>query len=138
MQKVILDTNVVVSALISKGFPADIVEKVVLEENVELCLSDEVFAEYVEVLNRKKFSRFKRFHEKAQVVLAQLEKMAKKFVPSQKVDILKDLDDNKFLELALEADADFLITGNTKDFTIDELENTKIVIPKDYWEKHKP
>lgn len=58
--------------------------------------------------------------------------------PDQKVDLLKDSDDNKFLELAIEVKADFIITGNTRDFTIREIGITKIVTPTEYWDNFKP
>lgn len=61
MQKIILDTNVVVSALISSSIPTKILYDLVLTQKVETCLSDEVFAEYIEVLNRDKFTRFANF-----------------------------------------------------------------------------
>jgi len=42
------------------------------------------------------------------------------------------------LELADECGADFIITGNTNDFTFPLYKQTKIVTPKDYWENYKP
>jgi hypothetical protein len=42
------------------------------------------------------------------------------------------------LELADECVADFVITGNTNDFTFPEYKQTKIVSPKEYWELHQP
>jgi putative PIN family toxin of toxin-antitoxin system len=53
MQKLILDTNVIVSALISNAIPSKILYELVLTEKVKICLSEEVFAEYVEVLSRE-------------------------------------------------------------------------------------
>jgi predicted nucleic acid-binding protein len=41
----------------------------------------------------------------------------KSFFPTVKVDLIPDLNDNKILELADECEADFIITGNTNDFT---------------------
>ena len=38
------------------------------------------------------------------------------------------------LELAYESKADFIITGNTNDFTISEYLHTKIVTPREFWE----
>jgi len=58
MQKLILDTSVIVSALISSSIPSKILYELVLTRKVEICLSEEVLAEYVEVLNRDKFSKF--------------------------------------------------------------------------------
>ncbi len=57
MQKVILDTNVVVSALLSNSVPSSIMYELVLTRTVEVCLSEEVVAEYVAVLARDKFRK---------------------------------------------------------------------------------
>jgi len=54
------------------------------------------------------------------------------------MQIVSDKDDNKILELADECGADFIITGNTNDFTFPLYKQTKIVTPKDYWENYKP
>nr|AGS53598.1 hypothetical protein [uncultured bacterium contig00070] len=58
--------------------------------------------------------------------------------PTSNIDLLSDKDDNMFLELAEESEADFLITGNINDFTISEYKKTLIVTPKQYWENHRP
>ncbi len=136
MQRIVLDTNVLVSALISRSYPAMIVEELVLEERVEICISDEVMEEYVEVLRRPKFDRFANFRVNADILLNHIEEIGTRFIPSQKVEVLTDIDDNKFLELAIEADANFVITGNTKHFTLDKFENTLILTPADYWENY--
>ncbi|GAA4462507.1 hypothetical protein GCM10023189_39240 [Nibrella saemangeumensis] len=47
-----------------------------LTEKVETCLSEEVVIEYLEVLNKDKFSRFASFKTKAQVVLNKLREIA--------------------------------------------------------------
>ncbi len=60
------------------------------------------------------------------------------FQPKIKLNIISDIDDNKIIELADECNADFIITGNTNDFTFSSYKNTKILTPKDYWENHKP
>ncbi len=60
------------------------------------------------------------------------------FQPKIKLNIISDFDDNKIIELADECNADFIITGNTNDFTFSSYKNTKILTPKDYWENHKP
>jgi predicted nucleic acid-binding protein len=50
----------------------------------------------------------------------------------RKIDILTDIRDNKFLELAAVNFADYLVTGNTLDFTITEFESTSILTPQEY------
>ncbi len=138
MQKLILDTNVIVSALISKSIPSKILYELILQRKVELCLSQEVFAEYVEVLNRDKFSKFVDFKAKAEVVLSKLNEISTLYRTDRKVDILTDTSDNKFLELAAVSAADYLTTGNTLDFTIKEFEYTKILTPREYWDHYAP
>lgn len=138
MQKLILDTNVIVSALISSSIPSKILYELVLTEKVEICLSDEVLAEYVEVLNREKFSKFANFKTKAEVVLNRLREIATFYQTDRKIEVLTNTSDNKFLELAAVSNADYLTTGNTLDFTITEFEYTKILTPREYWDNYAP
>lgn len=138
MQKIVIDTNVLVSALIQKSYPYHIINEIFFENFIQLCISDKILEEYYEVLNRDKFSKYHNFVSKVEQLLVDIESNAIKFQPKIKLQLIKDKDDNKFLELADECNADFLITGNTNDFTMQEYKKTKIVTPKDYWEKYKP
>jgi putative PIN family toxin of toxin-antitoxin system len=70
-------------------------------------------------------------------ILAAIEAKSTWCYPKTKIDVIRDKDDNKFLELANESKANFLITGNTNDFTMKKFKKTFIVTPKEYWEKHK-
>jgi len=112
--------------------------ELVLTEKVEICLSEEVLAEYVEVLNREKFSKFANFKTKAEVVLNRLREIATFYQTDRKIEVLTDTSDNKFLELAAVSAADYLTTGNTLDFTITEFEYTKILTPREYWDNYAP
>ncbi len=136
MQKIILDTNVIVSALIQKSYPYFILHQVILSNEVELCISNRIIKEYHLVLNRSKFSKYSDFQSRAELVLLAIEQIAVFYHPKSKINILKDKEDNKFIEVAEEANADFVITGNSKDFNIKNYKKTKILSPKDYWEKY--
>ena len=59
------------------------------------------------------------------------------YEPTTKLKIIKDESDNRLLELAQISKADFIITGNTNDFTIKIYERTKIITPREYWEEFK-
>ena len=137
MQKIILDTNVIVSALISKSIPTIILYEFVLTKEVETCLSEEIFSEYVNVMNREKFAKFVNFKTKADVVLNKLREISTFYKTSKKIEILTDTSDNKFLELAAVCSADYLITGNTQDFQLTEFEYTRILTPREYWDSYK-
>jgi predicted nucleic acid-binding protein len=61
--------------------------------------------------------------------------VAKFCVDSDSLKIeLDQASDNKFLELAVYAKANFLITGNTRHFTVSEYCGVNIISPKDYIE----
>jgi uncharacterized protein len=137
MQKIIIDTNVLVSALIQRNYPNFILYNYVLENLVEVCISEELFEEYLEVLNRPKFSKYSDFVNKAEFVLTQIETKSTKFYPTQRFDIIEDIADNRLLELAAESKADFIITGNINDFTMTDFKGTKIVTPKEYWDNYR-
>ena len=138
MQKIVIDTNVIVSALIQRGYSYLIINEVFIEQKFQLCVSEELLAEYYEVLSRPKFSKFPDFFIRAEALLVEIASKATRYVPTIKLDIIADVDDNMILELADECLADFVITGNTKDFTFPTYKQTKIVTPKEYWDNHQP
>ena len=135
MQKIIIDTNVLVSALIQHSYPHLILKAVFSEPAIEICISEVLFEEYLEVLNRDKFSRYPDFEANAQTLLLDIQKYVTTYTPNTHLNIISDKDDNKLLELAEKSRANFLITGNYSDFTMKKYKNTRIVTPKEYWEE---
>ena len=138
MQKIVIDTNVIVSSLIQRGYPNLIIKDLFIEQKIKLCISDELLAEYYEVLSRPKFSKFPDFFIRAEALLAEIESKATKYIPTVKLQLIADTDDNMIFELADECLADFVITGNTTDFTFTTYKQTKIVNPKEYWDNYQP
>ena len=136
MQKIVLDTNVVVASLISNGIPFKIISELAFENKVTVCISGPIFDEYVEVLSRPKFSVFKDFKSRAETFITKIQEVAVKYSPDIKLNVISDEADNRFLELSVYAKADYLITGNTNDFTEDKYENVDIVTPREYWDNH--
>ena len=49
MQKVVIDTNVIIAGLISRGIPNLILTNLFIENKIQLCISDELMAEYYDV-----------------------------------------------------------------------------------------
>ena len=138
MQKIVLDTNVIVSALISNSYTKKILYDIVFERKVTTCISNELVEEYIEVLNREKFEKFSNFKNNAEVVINKLIEISIFYMPIEKITIISDFADNKFLEVAKESMADYMITGNSRDFSFNNFENTKIVSPKEFIENFRP
>ena len=59
MQKIVIDTNIIISAFISKhGKPAQIVKFALSDENMIICYNFSIFAEYKDVFLRDKFKKY--------------------------------------------------------------------------------
>ncbi len=138
MQKIVIDTNVIVSSLIQRSYPNFIINEIFIGDKFQLCVSAQLMSEYYEVLSRPKFANFKDFFLRAEMLLVEIEAKAVNYSPTIKLNIIADEDDNMILELADECVADFIITGNTNDFTLPSYKQTKIVSPRTYWEQYKP
>ncbi|RRA99736.1 putative toxin-antitoxin system toxin component, PIN family [Larkinella rosea] len=78
MQKLVIDTNVLISALIARSYPALLVEEIILARKAQLILSEAIWEEYLEVLNRAKFARFTHFKRNAEILLLRLDELAEK------------------------------------------------------------
>ena len=133
MHKIVLDTNVLISSLISRSYPYLIVNKLILDQKVSLLISNEVLKEYKEVIKRSKFLSYPNFSGFSSETLNAIEKDADHCKPNITLDFLRDLSDNRFLELAVFAEADFLITGNSNHFPFRKFESFEIISPEKYW-----
>jgi uncharacterized protein len=120
---VVLDTNVIVSAHLKEEGLERFVLDLALARKLQLFLSDEILEEYAGVLAR---AAFELSPAKVAASLRLLEKAATMIYPQKKITAAKDPDDNKFLECAAEAQADYLVTGNKKHFP-QQLQRTRIV-----------
>jgi putative PIN family toxin of toxin-antitoxin system len=126
--RVVLDTNVVVSALLKPSGLENYVLRLGLGGAVKLCTSPAVFAEYTSVLARP---RLKLKTEEIRIILEQLRKESKSVHTSQTLTVSTDEPDNRFLECAEGARADFLITGNKRHFP-EQWKDTRIVTSREF------
>lgn len=130
MLKIVLDTNVLISAFLKKGsIPSSIL--VLMEKGLlRLCVSKDIIDEYEGVLRRTKFQGIS---EKALKYLKKNQRCFITVTPKEKILALKeDPDDNMFLECSVGAKADYLITGNIKHFPFNKYRGTTIVTPKEF------
>ena len=111
--RVVLDTNVLVSALLSvHGKPARILD-LITNQQLTLLIDDRILTEYREVLTRPKFA-FDQ--ESIDDLVAFLDRVGEPVTASPLSYEIPDPDDLMFLEVALAGNADALITGNKHDY----------------------
>ena len=111
--KVIIDTNVLVSAAIADRNPEAIILFVISNPNFEWIVSQEILREYKEVISRP---RLKLNQEQKQRWNNLIDVATTLIDVRVEIDFPRDRKDAKFLECTVAAEADFLITGDT-DFS---------------------
>jgi putative PIN family toxin of toxin-antitoxin system len=113
MKRVVLDTNIIVSAMLVPAGTQAAVLLLALRGDVALYVSNAVLAEYEEVLRRR---RFKLQPQEVDRVLASIRGVAHLIEPDRTLSISTHESDNRFLECAEAAEADYLVTGNARHF----------------------
>ena len=126
---VVLDTNILVSALLSPFGPPARVLDMVLSGDIRVAYDDRLMAEYREVLARPKFSFTP---QDVATVLAFLEADGEQVTARPLPCELPDPDDLPFLEVATQAEA-VLITGNTAHYPEAVRGEVQVVAPGEFF-----
>jgi putative PIN family toxin of toxin-antitoxin system len=110
----VFDTNVLVSALMSKraDSPTVLLLDYVLDGRIVLLYNEDIIREYKEVLHRSKFD----FSEDNIHDLIELVKTGLFLDPTESGETFPDIDDRVFYEVALSKEDGYVVTGNTKHF----------------------
>lgn len=124
--KVVLDTNVLVSAFLKPGRTPDLVVQRALRGEVTAVLDQRMLVEYVEVLGRPRFG----FDPKDTLrVLLRLITTGERSRPPRLVDVaLPDPDDLPFIEVAAATGA-VIVTGNARDFAL--AQQVRVLSPRE-------
>jgi len=126
--KVVLDTNVLVSALLSPFGPPARVLDLALSGDVTLAYDDRIMAEYRAVLTRPRFG-FNQ--EDVAALLAFVRDEGQATVAANWPRSMPDDDDVAFVEVAASAEAT-LITGNTRHFPPDVANPVAVMTPAEF------
>jgi len=121
--RLVLDTNVVVSAALKPEGLQRTVLLLAMTKSVRWYVSEAIVAEYALVLARPEL---KIRRSSRQQLLPLIKNLARVVVPSRMAQITSDPDDNLFVECADAAHADYLVTGNQRHFP-KFWKNTKII-----------
>ncbi len=133
MSKVVLDTNVLVSALIKKeGKPAQILRYV---DDVELVMAEELLTELEEVLHRRHIQH--KYHLTDADIgeyLAQLRTASTLVQLHTRVDVVIDPDDNMFIACAVDGGAAYIVSGDPHLLDLQAYEGIRILTPAAFLE----
>src|SRR5260221_7926993 len=128
MIRVVLDTNIVVSAMLRSGGLPEAVFNLAVDRNVQLYISQPILDEYEEVLRRP---RLDIHPDKVTHALTRIRQASLLVTPTTRVAAASDPDDNIFLECAEAASAHYLVTGNLRDFP-NQWAGTRVVTAREF------
>ena len=126
--KIVVDTNVLVSALLRPSGPPGRILDVVVSRQVQLALDDRIFAEYSAVLQRPEFGfPGPLVAEMLDHVWRSAERVRAVSLPLR----LPDPDDIMFIEVGVAALADALVTGNVRHFPASKRWGLRVMTPRE-------
>jgi len=126
--RLVLDTNIIVSAALKpEGLPRTIL-LLAITKPARLYVSPAVLAEYHQVLSRPELHIRRGLRQQ---LLQLIRSRSYSVIPSRRFQVAHDPADNKFLECADAAGADYLITGNQRHFP-KFWKKTKVITPREF------
>jgi putative PIN family toxin of toxin-antitoxin system len=128
-ERLVLDTNVVLSGLLFPGGkPSDALLKA---QKARILASDATLLELVEVIGRARFDRYVEPGIR-QRLLAEYMKSTERVEIYQSIRACRDPKDDKFLELAVDGRADAIVTGDSDLLELHPFRGIAILTPVDY------
>ena len=131
--RILADTNVLISAVATRGLCADVLREILVSHELIIC--DQILVEVRTVMRTKLVadqeltSEFVRFLEQ-NGILAQ---------PAGFPDVeLRDKADRLVLSAAIAGGASVLVTGDKELLELDKVQNVTILSPRQFWERFGP
>ena len=129
IKRIILDTNLWISFLISKDFRD--LDKLIENKKILFLFSKELLEEFISVSQRPKFHKyFSDFNIKE--LLRLFDEYGKMVSIKSSFNKCRDKKDNFLINLAIDGKADYLVTGDNDLLELREIGKTKIVTIKDF------
>ena len=128
--RVVLDTNVLVSAVLFGGLPREILLRAPRGE-FDVVTTVHLMAEFEDVLTE----RFGVQVEIARAARAEYELLAQIVHPRRIPQVARDPDDNEVLAAARSGDAEYVVTGDRDLLALGEHEGTRVLTPRQFEER---
>ncbi|SKB61481.1 putative toxin-antitoxin system toxin component, PIN family [Dyadobacter psychrophilus] len=131
-ERIILDTNLWISFLISKDFSK--LDKILFSRKCRLVFSEELMQEFLQVAGRPKFR--KHFSsDDFEAILESIEAYADFVHVTTETTLCRDPKDNFLLSLAIDSKAAYLLTGDADLLNIEKIDDTEILTISNFLHK---
>ncbi len=131
-KRIVIDTNVIISAMILKeSKPRKVLDWVI--KNGRLLMSSELFSEIEDVADRERITKYLSLDEKKEFV-DYLSINSEFISPNEQITACRDPKDDMILELATNGKAGYIITGDTDLLDLDTFELIDIITPHNFFD----
>ena len=130
---VVLDTNVWISIFLKKTLSAEF-SRLLEEDRIDVYISEQILEEISKVLMYPKITELLELSGvSVKQILRIIVESSTPVNPKVKLDLIKkDPEDNKILECALAAGADFVVSGDGHLLKLRKFKNIKIMRPREF------
>ena len=127
MLKLVLDTNTLVSAFFWKGNEYELFKNIE-KEKAQLFISKEILNEVEDIFNRPKFEEvIKNVKMSPNQIIQKIISVSHLVLgPKLNIKVCRDPKDNKFIECAVNCNADYLVSGDKDLISLKSYKNIKI------------
>lgn len=135
--RVVLDTNVLISGLFAiKNSPSSKILDAIRKQRIILVISPAIVEEIAEVLNRDRVVKRTKMSikERSEFVDMLVERSDVTEGKQMRQIVSRDIKDDKFLACAVEAKADYIITGDKDLLILKKYEGIQILTPREFLE----
>jgi uncharacterized protein len=129
VSRIIIDTNLWISFLITKDFTK--LDEIIFTRQGVLVFSQELLDEFLTVAKRPKFRRFFSPAD-TEEILETIDQYADFVKVQTQIDVCRDSKDNFLLSLAIDGQADFLLTGDKDLLDLNKFGETVIITISDF------
>lgn len=129
--KIVVDTNVVISGIFFGGNPRMIIEAVV-SGRVDAYATAEILREYEEIVEHFVKKRQGKLDDS---ILSKLFMSLTVIQSESVIEICRDVDDNKFIECAVDAKALYIVSGDNDLLDVQKYDGIQIITAKDFCDR---
>ncbi|MBQ9685428.1 MAG: putative toxin-antitoxin system toxin component, PIN family [Oscillospiraceae bacterium] len=132
--KIVIDTNVVASAIFFGGRPRQLLEEL-FRKHIDAVASPEILIEYPETFDELR----KRYPDKPiRIPLLQIAASCKIVTPTQNFHVCRDPDDDKFIDCAVEGKCIYIVSGDKDLLSLEKIKDVEIVTVSEFFNRYMP
>lgn len=126
--KIVIDTNVMISAVFFGGQPRKLIEHL-FKDDFSAFVSPEIVQEYIETYNEI----HRKYSDKGNPdILRKIVEKSKMIFPEVKISVCRDSDDDKFISCAVEGKCLYIVSGDNDLLSLKTVENVEIITVSEF------